>query len=179
MCRNIPSFLPKTLALLAAVLSFAPFGVLRAQGGITPPAVLGKTTVLIIEGQVNVRVQQDTGSPFLSPLTVTLRSVDMSVDLKGSFNQVGQTSFKGIPSGQYLLEVSSPGYSAVRENVSINLSGQVQDIVVAMIPEGSVALSRSSLGAVVPPKASRTTDREARRNSSALGARARHRSGFR
>ena len=159
MCRNIPSFLPKALALLAGVLSFAPFGVLRAQVGITPPAVLGKTTDVIIEGQVNVRVQQDTGSPFLSPLIVTLRSVDMSVDLKGSFNQVGQTSFKGIPSGQYLLEVSSPGYSVVRENVSINLSGQVQDIVVAMIPEGSVGLSRSSLGAVVPPKAIKETEK--------------------
>ena len=159
MCRNIPFFLAKAFALLAGVVSFAPFGVLRAQVGITPPAVLGKTTVPIIEGQVNVRVQQDTGSPFLSPLTVTLRSVDMSVDLKGSFAQVGQTSFKSIPSGQYLLEVSSPGYSVVRENVSINLSGQVQDIVVAMIPEGSVGLSRSSLGAVVPPKAIKETEK--------------------
>src|ERR1700724_3465613 len=157
--RNIPYFLPKALAFLACVLSFAPFGVLQAQTGIIPPAVLPKTTDVIIEGQVNVRVQQDTGSPFLSPLTVTLRSVDMSVDLKGSFNQVGQTSFKGIPSGQYLLEVSSPGYSVVRENVSINLSGQVQNVVVAMIPEGSIALSRGSLGAVVPPKAIKETEK--------------------
>jgi tetratricopeptide (TPR) repeat protein len=159
MRPNTPLFPPKALALLAGVFSFAPFGVLQAQTGITPPAVLGKTTVPIIDGQVVVRIQEDSGSPFLSPLTVTLRSVDMSVDLKGSFNQAGQTAFKGIPSGQYLLEVSSRGYSTVRENVSINLSGQVQDIVVAMIPESSVALSRSPSGAGVPPKAIKETEK--------------------
>jgi hypothetical protein len=145
--------------LLAGVLSFAPFGVLQAQTGIIPPAVLPKTTDVIIQGQINVRVQQDTGSPFVSPLTVTLRSIDMSVDLKGSFNQVGETAFKGIPSGQYLLEVSSPGYSTVRENVSVNLSGQVQNVVVAMIPEGSIDPSRSSSAGVVPPKAIKETEK--------------------
>ena len=159
MPRNIPFFLPKALALLGGVLSFAPFGILHAQIGITPPAVLPKTTDTIIQGQINVRVQQDTGSPFVSPLTVTLRSVDMSVDLKGSFDQAGQTAFKGIPSGQYLLEVSSPGYSTVRENVSVNLSGQVQNVVVAMIPEGSIDPSRTALGGVVPPKAIKETEK--------------------
>jgi hypothetical protein len=159
MRRNIPFFLLKALALLAGVLTFAPFGVLHAQIGITPPAVLPKTTDAIIEGQINVRVQQDTGSPFVSPLTVTLRSIDMSVDLKGRFDQAGQTAFKGIPSGQYLLEVSSPGYSTVRENVSINLSGQVQNVVVAMIPEGSIDPSRTALGGVVPSKAIKETEK--------------------
>jgi hypothetical protein len=159
MPRNIPFFLLKALALLGGVLSFAPFGILHAQIGITPPAVLPKTTDTIIQGQINVRVQQDTGSPFVSPLTVTLRSVDMSVDLKGSFDQAGQTAFKGIPSGQYLLEVSSPGYSTVRENVSVNLSGQVQNVVVAMIPEGSIDPSRTALGGVVPPKAIKETEK--------------------
>ena len=162
MRRKIPFFplkLKRSALLAASVLSFAPFGILRAQIGITPPAVLPKTTDVIIQGQVNVRVQQDTGSPFVSPLTVTLRSVDMTVDLKGSFNQVGETAFKGIPSGQYLLEVSSPGYSTVRENVSINLSGQVQNVLVAMIPEGSIDPSRGSSAGVVPPKAIKETEK--------------------
>jgi hypothetical protein len=157
--RNLPFFPLKRVSVLAGVLSLAPFGVLRAQTGITPPAVLGKTTVPIVEGQVVVRVQEGSGSPFLSPLTVTLRSVDMSVDLKGSFNQAGQTAFKGIPAGLYSLEVSSPGYSTVRENVTMNMSGQTQNIVVAMIPEGSVNLSRTSAGTVVPPKAIKETEK--------------------
>jgi len=157
--RHIPFIPLNILVILAGVLSLAPFGVLRAQSGIIPPAVLPKTTDAIIEGQVNVRAQQDTGSPFLSPLSVTLRSFDMTVNLAGAFDQVGQTSFKNIPSGQYLLEVSSPGYSTVRENVSINLSGQVQNIVVAMIPEGSVTLFRNQSGTVVPPKAIKETEK--------------------
>ncbi len=159
MRRNLPFFPLKTVSVLAGVLSLAPCGVLRAQSGITPPAVLGKTTNPIIEGQVIVRIQEGSGSPFLSPLTVTLRSVDMLTDLKGSFNQVGQTAFKGIPAGSYSLEVSSPGYSTVRENITISMSGQVQNIVVAMIPEGSANLSRTSAGAVVPPKAIKETEK--------------------
>ena len=158
MLRHIPFFPLKTLAILAGVLCFAQPDVLRAQR-ITPPAVLGKTTNPDISGQISVRIQQDTGSPFVSPLTATLRSVDMSVNLTGDFKQAGQTAFSGIPSGQYLLEITAPGYSTVRENVSINFSGQVQNIVVAMIPEGSVDLSRTPSGGVVAPKAIKETEK--------------------
>jgi hypothetical protein len=159
MHRNIPFFLLRALVLLAGVLSFAPFGVLRAQVGITPPATLEKTTDPLIDGRINVSVQQDTGSPFLSPLTVTLRSFDMTVNLAGSFDQVGRTSFKGIPAGQYQLEVNSAGYTTVREQLQITRSGDVQNVVLAMIPEGSVTLSRASSGAVVPPKAIKETEK--------------------
>jgi hypothetical protein len=47
----------------------------------------------------------------------------------------------------------------VRENVSINLSGQVQNVVVAMIAEGSIDPSRTALGGVVPPKAIKETEK--------------------
>jgi tetratricopeptide (TPR) repeat protein len=157
--RNIPFFPLKTLAILAGVLSFAQADVLRAQQGIVVPTLLPGTAPVAISGQVNVRVQQDTGSPFNSPFTVSLRSIDMKVDLSGSFNQAGQTAFTAIPAGQYLLEVAAAGYSTVRENVSINSSGQVQTVVVAMIPEGSVSLSRASSGGVVPPKAIKETEK--------------------
>ena len=83
----------------------------------------------------------------------------MTVDLKGRFDQAGQTAFSGIPAGQYLLEVASPGYSTVREQISLNSSGQVQDIVVAMIPEGAVALSRTPSAGVAPPKAIKETEK--------------------
>jgi tetratricopeptide (TPR) repeat protein len=156
---NIPFFLLRAAVLLAGVLSFAPFGVLHAQTGITPPATLEKTTDPLINGRINVSVQQDTGSPFLSPLSVTLRSFDMTVNLAGSFDQVGRTSFQGVPAGQYQLEVNSPGYSTVREQLQITRSGDVQNVVVAMIPEGSVTLSRASSGAVVPPKAIKETEK--------------------
>ncbi len=116
------------------------------------------TTDTPFTGQINVFVQQETGSQFVNPLTLTLRSLDMTVDQTGSFKQGGEIAFTGIPPGQYLLEVTSPGYSPVREQVSINMSGQVQNVVAAMIPEGSVALSRTASGAVAP-KAIKETEK--------------------
>jgi tetratricopeptide (TPR) repeat protein len=150
--RKILFLLPRTLAVVAAVLSFAHADVVRAQR-ITPPQRLADNTNPAIVGQINVRVQQDTGAPFLTPATVTLRSADMTVNLTDSTNHNGQIALTNIPWGQYLLEVSSPGYGTVREQVGINTSGQAQDIVVAMIPENAVGLSRTPAAATVPPSA--------------------------
>jgi hypothetical protein len=155
---EIPFLPPRTLAIAAAVLSFAHSGVVRAQR-VTPPQRLPETTTPAIVGQINVRVQQDTGAPFLNPATVMLRSPDMSVDLMSSTNHIGQTAFTRIPSGQYLLEISSPGYGTVREQVAINISGQVQDMVVAMIPESAVGLSRTPAAGMVPPRAIKETEK--------------------
>jgi tetratricopeptide (TPR) repeat protein len=143
-------------AILAGVLCFAQPNVLRAQR-INPPQRLAENTNPAINGQISVRVQQDSGSPFTSPATITLRSYDMSVDLTSSTNPDGQTAFNNIPSGQYLLEVTSSVYNTVREQVAINLSGQVQNIPVVMIAEG--ALSRIPSAAVVPPKAIKETEK--------------------
>jgi hypothetical protein len=156
--RNLPFFPLKTFAILAGILSFAQSDVLLAQR-IAVPTVFPVTTDTPFTGQVNIFVQQETGSQFVSPITLTLRSVDMSVNQTGSFKQGGEIAFTGIPPGQYLLEVTSPGYSAVREHVSINMSGQVQNVVAAMIPEGSVALYRPASGAVAPPKAIKETEK--------------------
>jgi Flp pilus assembly protein TadD len=154
---EIPSLPPRTLAIVAAVLSFAHSDVLRAQH-ITVPQRLPENTTPAIVGQINVRVQQDAGAPFLNPARVTLRSPDMQVDLLNSTN-TGQTAFANIPSGQYLLEVSSPGYGTVREQVAINLSGQAQDVVVAMIAESALGLSRAPAAGVVLPKAVKETEK--------------------
>ena len=158
MPRQVPFVLLRTLLIVAGVLSFAPSDVLRAQR-ITPPQRLPETTNPAINGQISVSVQQDTGSPFIGRATVTLRSPDMQVDLTNSTDGNAQTAFNNIPSGQYLLEVVSPGYGTVREQVAISTSGQVQNIVVAMIPENALALSRRPSGATVPPKAIKETEK--------------------
>src|SRR6202023_1706650 len=80
-------------------------------------------------------------------------------DLTNSTNPDGHARFSSVPSGQYLLEVTSPGYGTVREQVGINTSGQVQDILVAMIPEGAVALSRAPSAASVAPRAIKETEK--------------------
>jgi Tetratricopeptide repeat len=157
LLRNIPLYLLRTLAVLA-VLSFARPHVLQAQR-VAVPQRLPETTNPAINGQISINVQQDTGSPFTSPATITLRSYDMTVDLTSPANSNGQASFANVPIGQYLLEVTSTGYNTVREQVAITTSGQAQNIPVAMIPEGALALSRSPSIAAVPSKAVKETEK--------------------
>jgi len=114
-----------------------------------------KTTV----GQLNVRVQQDSGAPFLNSVTVLLRSPDMSVDLINTTGQSAQTTFKNLPSGQYLLEISCPGFGTVREQVSVNLSSQVQEVSVTMLPEATIAVARTAAAANIPPSAIKETEK--------------------
>ena len=155
MRRNIP-LNPLRAASLAGLLLLAQPHILRAQR-IDPPKRLADNTNPAITGQVTVRVQQDTGSPFTSPATITLRSYDMSVDLTKSADPNGQVAFGNVPVGQYLLEVNSNGYNTVREHVAISVTGQAQDIPVVMIAEG--ALSRIASAAVVPRNAIKETEK--------------------
>ena len=112
-----------------------------------------------MNGQINVQVQQDTGLPFTGPATITLRSYDMSIDLKNAANGAGQTVFSNVPVGQYLVEITSPGYNTVREQVAISVIANVQNIPVVMIPDGAVALSRAPSIASVPPRAVKETEK--------------------
>ena len=156
--RNTPFFPIKTLTLLAGLLSFAQPDVLQAQR-VAVPVLLPDTTSPAFNGLINVRVQQDTGSPFATPATVTLRSSDMTVNLTSHTNESGLTAFNSIPSGQYLVEVSASGYRTVREQIGIGTGG-VQNLLVAMIPETGVTLSRSpSGGGAVNPKAIKETEK--------------------
>jgi tetratricopeptide (TPR) repeat protein len=157
--RNTPFFPPKTLALLAGLLSVAHPESLQAQR-VAVPVLLPDTTNPAINGLINVRVQQDTGSPFATPATVTLRSADMTVNLTSHTNESGVTAFNSIPSGQYLVEVTASGYRTVREQIGIGAGVQVQDVLVAMIPETGVTLSPTpSGGGTVNPKAIKETEK--------------------
>ena len=157
--RNIPFFSLKTLALLAGLLSFAQPDVLEAQR-VAVPVLLPENTSPAYNGLINVRVQQDTGSPFATPATVTLRSEDMTINLTSHTNESGLTAFTSIPSGQYLVEISASGYRTVREQIGIGTGGQVQNLLVAMIPETGVTLSRTpSGGGAVNPKAIKETEK--------------------
>ena len=157
--RNIPFFPLKTLALLAGLLSFAQPDVLQAQR-VAVPVLLPENTSPTFNGLINVRVQQDTGSPFATPATVTLRSADMQINLTSHTNESGLTAFNSIPSGQYLVEISASGYRTVREQIGIGAGVQVQNLLVAMIPETGVTLSRTpSGGGAVNPKAIKETEK--------------------
>jgi hypothetical protein len=156
--RNTPFHSLTSSAFLVAVLSFALPGALRAQR-VPVPTRLNENTSPAMNGQITVLVQQDTGSPFTGPATITLRSYDMSVDLKNATNAAGQTVFNNLPVGQYLVEITSPGYNTVREQVAISSVANVQNIPVVMIPDSALALARAPAAASVAPKAIKETEK--------------------
>ncbi len=159
MRRSIPFSPLKRLTLLAGLLSFAQPDVLQAQR-VAVPVLLPDNTSPAFNGLINISVQQDTGSPFATPATVTLRSSDMTINLTSRTNESGLTAFTSIPSGQYLVEITAPGYRTVQEQIGIGAGGQVQNLLVAMIPEAGVTLSRTpSGGGAVNPKAIKETEK--------------------
>ena len=52
------------------------------------PVLLPENTSPAFNGLINVRVQQDTGSPFATSATVTLRSADMTINLDESHERI-------------------------------------------------------------------------------------------
>lgn len=86
MRRDLPFFPLNTLAVLAGILSFAQPDVLQAQR-VAVPVLRPENTSPALNGLINVRVQQDTGSPFATLATVTLRSADMTINLTSRTNE--------------------------------------------------------------------------------------------
>lgn len=157
--NQVPGFRSlRTLPVAAAILLFAHAPALHAQR-IDPPKRLDETIAKTTIGQLNVRVQQDSGAPFLDSVTVSLRSSDMSVDLLNTTGESAQTTFKNLPSGQYFLEISCPGFGTVREQVSVNISTQVQEVSVTMLPETTIAAARSAAAANIPRNAIKETEK--------------------
>src|SRR5262249_31261224 len=71
------------------------------------------------KGQIHVRVQEGGGSPFGRLATVTLRSSSGLTNTTTSTSDAGQALFTGLPAGQYMIEVSAPGYRTEQEQAII------------------------------------------------------------
>lgn len=141
----------KRLAVLLGVMLLVHPGVLQAQ------RASAGNTVSELSGQVVVKVTEGTGSPFGGLATVSLRSQDMSTNLTHQTGDDGRTLFDGLPAGQYLVEVSAPGYRTVREQAIIGATRPIENISVAMMPDTGDAISRTPTGA--SPKALKETEK--------------------
>jgi tetratricopeptide (TPR) repeat protein len=116
------------------------------------------TTAGGASGQISVRVQQG-GAPFGRLATVTLRSPSQLTNITTSTSDAGQAVFIGLPAGQYLVEVSAPGYRTVQEQAIIAADGEKEDIFVAMVADTSEMGQPRPGGAVLAPKALRETEK--------------------
>jgi tetratricopeptide (TPR) repeat protein len=111
-------------------------------------------------GQIAVRVQEGGGSPFGRSAMVTLRSPSQRTNITTSTSDAGQALFTGLPAGQYVVEVSAPGYRTAQEQAVLAADGETENIFVVMVPDnGGVGLPQGPGGAVLAPKALKETEK--------------------
>ena len=65
---------------------------------------------------------------------VVLLTADVADQLTTRPDKAGQAQFTHLPVGQYLLEVSAPGYRKIQEQVIITSTREVQTLVVSLVP---------------------------------------------
>jgi TolA-binding protein len=99
-------------------------------------------------GQVSVQVMEMTGGPFSGGAKVTLRTGTRTTTQNATAvvynqtftsNESGLVQFQGLLEGEYIVEVSAPGYRSVLEDASIRVGHNNESFGVMMIPEGPLA----------------------------------------
>lgn len=153
-----------TRILSAALCVFALLALSRTSSAQAPIPSHPETDALkefASTGQITVRVQDTAGAPFFQGATITLLTNDISRKLFTTSDEAGRASFLALPVGQYVVEVSAPGYRAVQEQVLIVSTRRVQDLVVSMVP--TVSGAKVKIGSVsVSPKAVKESERALR-----------------
>jgi len=99
-------------------------------------------------GQVSVQVMEMTGGPFSGGAKVVLRTGTRTTTQNATAviynqtlttNESGLVQFQGLLEGEYVVEVSAPGYRSVLEDASIRVGHQNEAFGVMMIPDGPLA----------------------------------------
>jgi tetratricopeptide (TPR) repeat protein len=106
-------------------------------------------------GQISVQVMEMTGAPFSGGAKVDLRrgtrtttqnSTAVMYNQAISTNESGLAQFQGLLEGEYIVEVTAPGYRSVLEDASINVGHRNEAFGVMMIPEGGLAKGSHTSG---------------------------------
>jgi tetratricopeptide (TPR) repeat protein len=112
-------------------------------------------------GQITVVIQEATGSAFQAGATIDLVPFDTSSDIAGKTTLKtaagGTVVFSALVVGNYLVEVTSPGYKPVQEHVSVTKVQQQQDLLIAMVPDTAGGKTRGRSSAT-SPKAVKETE---------------------
>ncbi len=108
-------------------------------------------------GQIMVRVKDSDGSPLRLQATVTLRSTSFLTNIT---TNTTEAHFTGLPAGEYVVEVSAPGYRTAQVQAFIAADWQTENVEVTMMPELGRAEMRGAPGApVLAPKALKETEK--------------------
>jgi tetratricopeptide (TPR) repeat protein len=101
-------------------------------------------------GQVSVQVMEMTGGPFSGGAKVVIRTGTRTITQNATAvmynqtittNESGLAQFQGLLEGEYIVEVSAPGYRSVLEDASIRVGHNNEAFGVMMIADGPLAKS--------------------------------------
>jgi tetratricopeptide (TPR) repeat protein len=85
-------------------------------------------------GQLSVEIQHLAGTAFFEGASIALFTRDVEVKLSAKSDQGGHAHFTALPIGEYLLEITAPGYRTVQEQVIVSGTRESQSLVVSMVP---------------------------------------------
>jgi tetratricopeptide (TPR) repeat protein len=108
-------------------------------------------------GQLAVLVQDATGAPFFQGATIKLLTRDIATTLSMVSDPNGHASFTALPAGQYLMEISAPGYGTVERQVLIAGTTESQKVVVSMVP--TAVKSKAKATSAVNPRAVKESEK--------------------
>jgi tetratricopeptide (TPR) repeat protein len=111
-------------------------------------------------GQIEVRVKDSDGSPMRLQSKVTVHSGSMLTNITTYTTDAAQALFTALPVGDYVVEVSAPGYRTAEVQAIIAEAGQIENVEVMMLPELSSAEKAGAPGSpVLAPKALKETEK--------------------
>jgi tetratricopeptide (TPR) repeat protein len=99
-------------------------------------------------GQISVQVMEMTGGPFSGGAKVVLRTGTLTTTQNSTAviynqtlttNESGLAQFQGLLEGEYIVEVSAPGFRSVMEDAAINVGHKNEAFGVMLIADGPLA----------------------------------------
>lgn len=152
------------------LLALFPAGDLAAQlprGGVESEPI---TT------QVIIRVRSVRGTPLMGHALVRLTARVGSFDRTQTTREFGEVIFNDVTVGNYIAEVTAPGFLRAQEDIFVTMSGNGTTVVVSLTPEPEPGARTVPGGLpVLAPKAQQEIDKalEAMRNNNPGEARKR------
>ncbi|HET7151628.1 MAG TPA: tetratricopeptide repeat protein [Candidatus Acidoferrum sp.] len=117
-------------------LRFGTWGALFLSSAVIAWPLVGAAQIPTVAGgaggQILVRVYEPDGSPFRKSAIVTLRSTTLLTNSTTPTTDAGQALFTGLSAGDYVVEVSAPGYRTAQANAVIAADKEIENIDVRL-----------------------------------------------
>jgi tetratricopeptide (TPR) repeat protein len=108
--------------------------------------------------QIDLQIQNIAGTAFSGSATVTLFAKNLADKWLIKSDASGRATFTEVPIGEYLVEISAPGYRTVQQSLIISRVHEAPSFVVSMVP-ASVDVKAKGGSISVSPKAVKESEK--------------------